>query len=528
MAGDFKTKKIPAPEQPAGLSISAYRIGKYVDELVSNNDHKGYKRIFEQIKILVKTIMHVLCEKRLVIDFPLWHAVNSIVTPEGINDTIITFPVKKYEYERWVNIFRALIPSVAYPFNAYCITNPLNTSQSIDIISDDSSNGNASDDYSNDISDDSCSTIVEHHEEWYETAVYAYQNLLLTSSSKKREMIDLTFQEENAKARNRGERNKAHETRSKSINALKNGTYEWVNRIGHIVKDYKYIRIHSMPHLVEDINGYVRHSDLLLLNGVLNNGFVDTGLIDEPYKHLLTRDKSYPPDAYMNAILYYHSKSCSSEDPVKEHMLYDTIADLLQVYYRYHHRSQSNGLLLEFDIQGVVEAFLNGLVQPQNRRIRTAINRLTDDKFNDILDELRTYDTSMVREELATNIMGEPQQKCIIRMMSMFDIGDLAIDNIRKHKAKAFESYHNTVAWAILYRVIPFDVIHDESIFVPRYAADIYTALLSSSKINPLLIKDNYDAIKQATDELSTSITGYAKYRLSDAFIEANNAIINL
>ena len=65
MAGDFKSKKVPAPDQPAGLSISAYRIGQYIDRMVSNNDLKGYKRLFEQIKILVKSVMKVLCEKKL-------------------------------------------------------------------------------------------------------------------------------------------------------------------------------------------------------------------------------------------------------------------------------------------------------------------------------------------------------------------------------------------------------------------------------------------------------------------------------
>ena len=55
MAGDFKSKKIAAPEQPAGLTISSYKISEYINKMVLTNNLKGYKQLFEQIKILVNT-----------------------------------------------------------------------------------------------------------------------------------------------------------------------------------------------------------------------------------------------------------------------------------------------------------------------------------------------------------------------------------------------------------------------------------------------------------------------------------------
>ena len=528
MAGDFKSKKVPAPDQPAGLSISAYRIGQYIDRMVSNNDLKGYKRLFEQIKILVKSVMKVLCEKKLTIDLALWREVNSIHIPASINDTVITFPVKKYEYECWVVIFRSLIPSVAYPFNAKIIEKQLNTSQSIELISPREYSASSSYDSLNELTNEHINEPSERFEEWYETAVYAYQNLLLTSSSKKREMIDQTFQEANSAARNRAERNKAHEDRSKAINALKKGTYDWVNRIGHIVKHYDYIRLNSQPERLKDIDYLIDYSDLLLMNGVLNESFKGTGLVDDIYDHLLDSRKAHPKDEYIKMMRVYRNKECISKKPDKERMLYDTIANLARVFMDHHYSKPSNDLLHEFDVQSEVLKYLDLSVAPQGNQIRILINRLTDKSYESIRTDLSTYNRQMVRMEIASNVSGEPQQKCIVRMMAEFDVSDLAIEEMIKHKAKRYESYHNTVAWAILYGVVPFSITENESIFEPKIAIDIYIALLNSAKINPKLIKEHMETIKAATDNLSQTATGYAKFRLMDAYTEANNAIINL
>ena len=532
MAGDFKSKKIPAPEQPIGLSISAYRIARYVDQMVSNNDLTGYKRLFEQIKILVKSIMHVLCETKLTIDLSLWGQINSIRIPPGTNDTTITFPVQKYDYTQWVIIFRSLIPSVPYPFNAKRINKPLTNSQSIDLISRDGSHASSIDtlgDYSDESDCSTNQTIIEEcHEEWYETAVYAYQNLLLTSSSKKREMFDAEFQEANSKARNRVDRNRAHDARTKAINALKQGTYDWVNRIGHIVKHHRYIRLNSVPDRLSDVRSYMHHFSLLLMNGVLNGSFNETGIIDDNMDHILDSRRKYPKEVYFEQIRLYRSKECTSDRPNDERVIYDTIANLILVFYNHHYNRPVNDLLHEFDIQNVIMNYLDGVVQPQDRQIRTLINRLTDKTFSEIRDELRLFNPSVVREMIASNIHGEPQQQCIIRMMAEFDIGERAIVEMRKHKAKRFESYHNTVAWCILYKVVPFSVTLDETIFEPKIALDIYIALLNDAKINPLLIKENKDQLMATVEELKKTATGYAKYRLADAEIAANNAIINI
>lgn len=535
MAGDFKSKKVPAPDQPSGLSISAYRIGKYIDQMVSNNDLRGYKHLFEQIKILVKSVMKVLCEKKFTIDLQLWREINSIHTPATINDTVITFPVQKYEYERWVVIFRSLIPSVHYPFNAKTVDRPLNTSESIELISPRQVSSSSSNDYlQSEYSDESPSDDEqsnepnERFEEWYETAVYAYQNLLLTSSSKKRELIDQSFQEANSKARNRIDRNKAHEARSKAINDLKKGTYDWVNRIGHIVKHYGYIRINSKPERLSDINYLIDHSDLLLMNGILNGSFNGLKLVDKSYDHLLDSRNRYPKEEYVEMTRFYRNKDCISRNPAKERMFYDTIASLSVIFMTHHYDRPFNDLLHEFDVQDTVLKYLDGTVSPQSNQIRTLINRLTDRSYDIIKTELSTYNLQMVREMISANIKGEPQQKCIVRMMAEFDITDLAIREMITHQAKRFESYHNTVAWCILYGVVPFEITKNESIFEPKVALDIYISLLNDSKINPQLIKIHLEEIKETTDKLIQTATGYAKFRLMDAYTEANNAIINI
>lgn len=520
MAGDFKSKKIAAPEQPAGLTISSYKIAEYVNDMVSTNNLKGYKRIFEQIKVLVKSVMHVLCEKKFTIDFPLWNSINKIKVPRGANDTTITFPVQKYEYERWVLIFRALIPSVPYPFNANRIEYPLNNSASIDLLSRSSSSELS--DYSNENLDGN-QLSQEHHEEWYETAVYAYQNLLLTSSSKKREIIDTEFQEANSKARNRNDRNKAHEARSKAINDLKKSTYDWVNRIGHIVKSFGYMRVKSLPE--RDV---VKYADLMLMNGVLNNNFTWSGLIEPEWEQLADANTAYPREMYFDAAKYYRTKECTSKDKTKEQRLYDTIAQVILVYYEHHYMRRNNGLLHEFDIQGVVLEYLDETTPTQSKQIRTLINRLTDDRYTRVLNELKTYKVDMVKSMLADNVHGEPQQICIIRMMTEFDISDQVIPAMRTHPSKSYESYHNTVAWCILYNIVPFSVTEDDSIFTPKSAIDIYISLLNNTKINPQLVKDNMDTIKDITSKLSEKATSYAKFRLSDAFVVANNVLINL
>jgi hypothetical protein len=520
MAGDFKSKKIAAPEQPAGLTISSYKIAEYVNDMVSRNNLKGYKRIFEQIKVLVKSVMHVLCEKKFTIDFPLWNSINKIKVPKGASDTTITFPVQKYEYERWVLIFRALIPSVPYPFNANRIEYPLNNSTSIDLLSRSSSSELS--DYSNENSDGN-QLSQEHHEEWYETAVYAYQNLLLTSSSKKREIIDAAFQEANSNARNRNDRNKAHETRSKAINDLKKSTYDWVNRIGHIVKSFGYMRVKALPE--RDV---IKYADLMLMNGVLNNNFTWSGLIEPEWEQLADANTAYPREMYFEAVRYYRNKECISNAKAKEQRLYDTIARIIIAYYEHHYMRRDSGLLHEFDIQELVLEYLDETTPTQSKQIRTLINRITDDRYARVLNELKTYKDDIVKSMLVDNVYGEPQQLCIVRMMKEFDISDQVISAIRTHPSKSYESYHNTVAWSILYNIVPFSVTEDDSIFTPKSAMEIYTALLNGTKINPQLVKDNMDTIKDITTKLSEKATSYAKFRLSDAFVVANNVLINL
>ena len=493
-AKDFKSKKIPAPEQPAGLSISSFKIGEYVRKRVETNDFAGYKRLFDQIKILVKSVMHVLCETQLTIDRGLWERVNKTKCEiETKHDTVITFPVKKYEYEKWVVIFRALIPSVPFPFN---LTGSQSTS-------------------------DGCI------EKWYEIAVYIYQNLLLTSSSKKREEIDNVFKEDNAKARNRSDRNKAYDTRNGAIDQLKKNIYGWVNRMGHIVKEYEYIRLNDYPEKIQDINDWIDYSDLMLVNGVLNGSFIGTNLVSEKYESFLDSHVARQKEEYDEMIRFYRSKECTSTKPDKERMLYDTIANLARLYRDYHYDRASNYLLHEFDILTTVMEYLDGDTPTQEKQIRILINRLTDKNFATVCAELKTFNPDMVRSSLSRNVQGEPQQEYIVRLMAQFDMSDIVITKLREHKAKRFESYHNTVAWSILHGVIPFDVINDETIFLPTVTIDILISLLNSTKLNPLLIKNNMERIKEITDELLPTTTSYSKFRLKDAFIEANNVLIN-
>lgn len=513
MAGDIRTKKIPAPEQPAGLTISAYKIGEYVNNCVRANDINGYKKVFEQIKILVKTVMKVLCETKLTIDFQLWNTINKICVPLGTIDTIVTFPVQKYDYTKWVNIFRSLLPSVPFPFNATTCEDSDDTSL-VEICI----NYEEEDEHSNSDREANC-------EEWYETAVYTYQNLLLTSSAKKREMIDADFQEMNSKARCKMDRNKAHDERVKSIKELKKATYDWVNRIGHIVKDYDYIHLQSYPEKYTDIDEYVKHAELMMLNGVLNNTFEYTCLVDKKYSRLLNPRLKFSREEYAEAISFYSQKECISSDPAKERMIYDTIVSLLVLYYKHHYEQQIQGLLHEFDVMQVIEEYLNGNAAPTTKKIRTLINRVTSVTFDAILTELKMYDRKAVISMLRENVHGEPQQECIVRLMKHFDMGDIVIAELKKHRAKNYDSYHNTVAWSILHGIISISTMYDEEIFTPKASIDIFVSLMSNGKINPKLIKDNYKEIRGKIDSLLGSLTGYAKYRAMDAISIAENLI---
>lgn len=514
MAGDIRTKKIPAPEQPAGLTISAYKIGEYINNCVRANDINGYKKVFEQIKILVKTIMKVLCETKLTIDFQLWNTINKIRVPRGTIDTIITFPVQKYDYTKWVNIFRSLLPSVPFPFNATAGEEDSEESY------DDTSLVKITIDYeeSEEISD---SNREANCEEWYETAVYTYQNLLLTSSAKKREIIDAEFQEMNSKARCKMDRNRAHEERAKSIKELKKATYDWVNRIGHIVKEYNYICLPSCPEEYSDIDGYVKYAELMMLNGVLNNSFENTCLVDEKYAHLLNPRKAFPKDEYSGAVSFYCQKECVSTNPTKERMIYDTIVSLLVLYYKHHYEQQTQGLLHEFDVMQVVEDYLNGNAPPTTKKIRTLINRITATTFDANLAELKMYDRNIVIQMLRENVHGEPQQECIVRLMSYFDMGSIVAAELKKHKYKNYDSYHNTVAWSILYGIVSISTMYDEEIFTQNASIDIFVSLMNNGKINPKLIRDNYKEIRGKIDSLLGSLTGYAKYRAMDAISTA-------
>jgi hypothetical protein len=236
----------------------------------------------------------------------------------------------------------------------------------------------------------------------------------------------------------------------------------------------------------------------------------------------------YPKEVYFEQIRLYRSMECTSDNPRNERAIYDTIANLILVFYNHHYNHQTDDLLHEFDIQTVVLSYLNGIVQSQDKQIRVLINRLTDKSFNMIRDELQLFNPSVVREMVASNVNGEPQQQCIVKLMAEFDIGELAIIEMRKNKAKRYESYHNTVAWCILYNVVPFSVTLDESIFEPKIALDIYIALLNGTKINPQLVKENMPQMMETINELKKTATGYAKFRLEDALVVANNVLINI
>ena len=462
--------------------------------------------------------MKVLCESRLTIDFQLWNTINRINVPNDVLDTVITFPVARYEYPRWIRIFRALLPAIPFPFNAPYRISVKDLLNEIDSCIRYLTNDDAT---SIDLSEAIPYGAISY-EDWYETAIYAYQNLLLTSSSKKRELIDAEFQEANSKAKYKIDRNRAHEERTRAINNLKQSTYDWVNRIGHIAKEYKYMWLHQQCDL-NDINEYVAYADLMMVNGVLNNSFTDTSLVDPKYAHLLTYRKSYPHSDYAEAIQYYTAKECTSDTPSKERSIYNTIISLIVLYYNYHHAIQMGGLLHEFDIMSIVEDYLNDNATTLTMRIRTLTNRLTDSNFNAIHKELQLYDRNIVVSVLAKNIHGEPQQECIIRLIKEFDMTDTVISELKKHVAKKYESYHNTVAWSMLYGIIPITVMNDPEIFTPQSSVDILIAILAHSNINRKFIIDNYKDIRSKLDALLVNLKGYAKYKAIDAINEAES-----
>lgn len=182
-----KDKVHKSPVQPTGLVINSSKLANYTKILINSNDINGYKYLFEQIKILIKSVMNVLCDKEYYIDTKLFEKINGL--PHSDDVVIleeIKFPLSKYDANLWLVILYSLLPNAKYTYS----------------------------------------------KEWFDILLYVYQNIMLTINAKKREEIDTKYNIKICKATSRQERCKYNAKRKEKLSELRENVYEWINYIG--------------------------------------------------------------------------------------------------------------------------------------------------------------------------------------------------------------------------------------------------------------------------------------------------------
>ena len=521
MAGGMQTKKVAAPEQPTGMVIRSRTICAYVSSLFDDKQHRRhnldeYKRLFEQIKILVKSVMNVLCETNYVIDRSLFDLINkqymSNYKSFMSSDISITFPVSRYDYTKWIYMFRALIPISGYPFLE--TDDMLNESAYIECI--------------------------------YEQAIYVYQNLLLTASSKKREMIEEKYRD--TTSANKNYRVKSYQRmkdeRKKELDEMKQSMYQWINRLGHIIKENGYPLLGEYTHLIdwsapideddESFETFMEQTDLLLIAGTLCNSFEHCGIVDERYSQLLSPYHKKEKEMYREAIRYYRTNMYASTDNEEIQWFYTTVADLLNLFMKLHY-GDIDKMIFEFEIKSIIEAYLNRSVKPHDQQIRLLVNKIVDKNYDYTYSQLILYPIDTLLDVVLNTLNAEPQQRNNIRLLhdiftefivndcrEMDNSYDWIIDKIRARlmqNRKTSQSYYDTVGWCIIFKLLPLSVLNDYRITPDRAKSEILSAFMTRSVEEKYILTDT-DTIHTLYNNTINVTSGYYKFRLNDAYNE--------
>lgn len=183
----IKEKIFKAPKQPQGLEIYPKRLKRYAKHLFMSNYLDSYKELFEQLKILVKTVLNVLCEKPLSVNVELFNKINAEnIKEKDTEKPILVFPVFSYNPPDWVEIFASIIPKI----------------------------------------------IIIPSTEWFDVLLYVFQNLMLSISAENRYEIEAKYKEEIRNTKNRDERQKLILERKKELEDNRKSVYQLVNFLG--------------------------------------------------------------------------------------------------------------------------------------------------------------------------------------------------------------------------------------------------------------------------------------------------------
>lgn len=480
---DLSMKNNSAPKQPNGLVLNTRQLELYVHGLIMKNDITSYKYLFDQLKLIVKSVMKVRCEKKERIDEDLFRriqtakysrdVIDEYYEHSRIKEVTIRLPVDSYEYVAFTSIFRAIIPYDRIPIRE---------------------------------------SYLDTNSDWYELLIYVYQNLLLTSNSKKREQIEESYAEKFKSATSKQEKNELYEERKKELAGLKDNIYKWINRIGHVIKENGYI---STDCLSDDIRSTKTEFNLKFLTGVINNSFVYSEL--SAFDKLLDYRIRYPERAYFDAITELRKVNLPLEN---------TVASLIDVFHKYHYKNNTvTNVLLELEIFEIVERFLDDRVIDQRVQIRVLMNRLSDSTFVDVYSQLCTFSTTSVQEILKTYVNTEPQLKVIVRVISMFDMASDTLSLLERNPGKKFRPYQNTVAWSILYGIFDLNVFNNSKIMTKDAVYSIYITLFNDRDLNIDFIKRNKKELLAIGNELLQDAPSYYKSVFTK---EINDTLSNL
>lgn len=504
MGKDISNKNYPAPPQPNNMRLSARKLHQVINKCVSEGNIDLYKKIFDQIKILVRSVMKVRCDKKYDIDISLFQEIdNEKILEErniannsnessglslpsgsinqqiihkctGVNPNIRPMPITSYSYDCLAhpeiqnNLCTGKMPKgklfttgdaqprapyiadviISFPVPNYnykdwtAIFRALVPSTKETVI-----RCACYPEGCGDGSDDDLGGFSE-------SLIYAYQNLLLTVISH--------FRNEIAKS------NKS------SRGALENSTpkqtvYNWVNRIGDTY--HRAIRAK-----VNKDSTRVEFMFLSVIKCLLNNYYFNE--LDPHYGYLMSYYNAYSIHEYTAAITYFRDISYRTENN-DERLYYLTLVELVQFFYQFHYE-KTEKILTDYNLIPIIERFLNKNVNPLDKTIINCFNRVVDSNYHKTYLELLTCPAELVAEKALLYVDIDPAQKCNIKLISQFSDKKLVIEKLLKSKGKRFPSYQNTITYMFLYGLLDINNLYDENL-VPFHAClDIIGQIIES------------------------------------------------
>ena len=430
----IKEKIYKAPKQPQGLEIYPKRLKRYAKNLFMFNNLNEYKELFEQLKILVKTVLNVLCEKPHSVNVELFNKINAENIKENKPEKpILVFPVISYNPPDWVEIFASIIPKI----------------------------------------------IIIPSTEWFDVLLYVFQNLMLSISAENRYEIEAKYKEEIKNTKNRDEKQKLILERKKELEDNRKNVYQLVNFLGDEM--FK----------TNDINKYHIILSAITLRGLNFSPFIDyTKKFDESdYFNELTRLRynGYYFAAELTEItLFYHLGELSLIQYFKQYSTY--LEQYLKNFYEFNLIRKINGItnrlspenynfslknLLTFmSIPENLERLANGDEQ-EPRTIETA---------EDITDETTAANRfNEVKRILAEKINGIPPLLLLVQMLKDLNIPKEIIIKEQIRNPEKFDfNYFNAITYAYLCEIYTIEDLQNAELLPAKQRLNILNRLSDS------------------------------------------------